>query len=200
MCINRALAPSGLAESSGHVSYCGELAASLSEHQALIGHCISRIVRWRTPPRWTQTDWVEEIRATALAAAWHAICAFDPSRAVPLEAFLRLHIIQECYARYRKEWNFALTTSSESHEEAWLIGDGVNLLDEVMSLADAVCKLPRCDQSLVRDLYWNGLSETDVARRLGISQQAINKRKRRILETLRCHLADKGPKTRPSET
>lgn len=172
-----------------------ENASSLTEHQFIVRNCLARIDRWRTPRRWSPSDWLEEIQATAFAATWDAICLYDKSRGVTLNAYMRLHIIKTCYGRYRKKWNYALNTCEEASVDDSFIGNPYRVLDETVWLEEAVGRLTEGDALLVRDLYWNGRSESEVARDLGVTQQAINKKKQRILETLRFRLLDIGQQT-----
>lgn len=52
-------------------------------------------------------------------------------------------------------------------------------------LRHCVARLPVPDRRLIFALYFDGLSEREYARRLGISQKAVNKRRRRVLKKLR---------------
>jgi hypothetical protein len=38
-----------------------------------------RIRSWRVPPNWSRGDWFEELAAVGTAAAWQAVCEFDPA-------------------------------------------------------------------------------------------------------------------------
>jgi hypothetical protein len=58
------------------------------------------------------------------------------------------------------------------------------------SLRCALLELPFADQCLVRQLFWNSVSEDKVARNLKITQQAVSKRKRKIIRKLRHLLRD----------
>ena len=51
-------------------------------------------------------------------------------------------------------------------------------------------ELPFADQRLIRQLFWNKTTENKVARNLKISQQAVSKRKRKIICKLRQALRD----------
>src|SRR5438094_3066407 len=77
-----------------------------------------RIRSWRVPPNWSRDDWLEELAAVATAAAWQALCDFDPDRGVPLAGFGYCRMISRCLARYRKEWRYALhLVASDSGEK-----------------------------------------------------------------------------------
>ena len=52
------------------------------------------------------------------------------------------------------------------------------------SLQCALLELPFADQWLIRQLFWNSVSEDKVARNLKITQQAVSKRKRKIIRKL----------------
>jgi RNA polymerase sigma factor (sigma-70 family) len=56
-------------------------------------------------------------------------------------------------------------------------------------LHNALSLLPESKRNLIRRLFFENESETEVARTLGISQPAVNKRKWTILDNLRKRLA-----------
>jgi hypothetical protein len=94
----------------------------LSERNEPLGSAVQsgfkRTRSWRVPPNWSRDDWLEELAAVATAAAWQALCDFDPDRGVPLAGFGYCRIISRCLARYRKEWRYALhLAASDSREE-----------------------------------------------------------------------------------
>jgi DNA-directed RNA polymerase specialized sigma subunit len=45
--------------------------------------------------------------------------------------------------------------------------------------------LPEAEQWLLRRLFWDGRTEDELASELGVSRQAVNKRKRKLLRQLR---------------
>src|SRR5438093_12144160 len=74
---------------------------------------------WHVPPNWSRDDWLEELAAVATAAAWQALCDFDPDRDVPLAGFGYCRILGRCVTRYRKQWRYALhIPASSSRVEA----------------------------------------------------------------------------------
>ena len=82
-----------------------------------------RIRSWRVPPNWSRGDWFEELAAVGTAAAWQAICDFDPARGVPLAGFGYCRMMTRCLARYRKEWRdgaglLPISTSERRKREA----------------------------------------------------------------------------------
>ena len=56
---------------------------------------------------------------------------------------------------------------------------------EVDRLHTALLRLNKDEQDLIYDLFFAGKTESEVAKTLGVSQQAIHKRKNRILKKLK---------------
>ena len=52
-------------------------------------------------------------------------------------------------------------------------------------LIDCLSLLEQAERLLIRDLFYNGLTERDAAQKYGVSQVAIHKRKLRILKKLK---------------
>jgi hypothetical protein len=149
--------------------------------------CLRRIRRWRVPPRWSDRDWFEEIGAEAAAAALQASRDFDPDRGVPRAAFLRQRVLAAALARYRREWSLALRqVSLEVVGESGPPGvDGLPSREAVARLVqEALGRLPRRDAWIIEGLFWGGKTEAGLAATLGVTQQAVSKRKRAIFRTL----------------
>jgi RNA polymerase sigma factor (sigma-70 family) len=154
----------------------------------LMAHrCLRQICMRRVPPNWAPRDWYEELQAEAVAAAWEAERDFDPTRGVPLEAFVNQRILAQALRRYRREWAFG--RRSRVHFE----GDDRNVatpnrsssIDISDSLQSCLRRLPKPQRLLIEDLYWEGKTVVEVARMLALSQPAISRRKRRALDQLR---------------
>src|SRR5579871_2071177 len=79
----------------------------------VLGCCLKRLNSWRIPPNWSASDWLKEIKAIGTAAAWQAEGEFDPSRGVPVAAFLYQRILARVFTRYRQEWAYALHLAPE---------------------------------------------------------------------------------------
>ncbi len=149
--------------------------------------CTSRTHAWRVPPRWSVSDWFEEIDAESIAAACHAIRIFDPHRGPTLSTFVYHQILASALARYRQEWTYALRYGLSSTEEPGVAGgeDRFTIEQEEEQLKRSLTSLPEADRHLLEHLFWEGRTETEIADGLGISQQAVSKRKRKILTALR---------------
>jgi len=158
-----------------------------SSESRMAKRCLRRIRRWRVPPRWSGREWLEEVGAEATVATLQAKRDFDPDRGVPWEAFLRLRIMHAALARYRREWSYEIRRVSggsldEYEDESLDIPPPeafARQLDEAMD------RLPRSDALLIEGLFWEGKTEAKLAEYLGITQQAVNKRKRAIFQRLR---------------
>jgi DNA-directed RNA polymerase specialized sigma24 family protein len=146
-----------------------------------------RIRLWRVPPGWSADEWWEEARAEGVAAALRAVRDHDPARGVPLGAFVYRRILAGVRTRYRQEWAYGLRCDSGAAAEASQGRPGDSppaaRVDEMLRVL--LARLKESDRRLIGQLYWDGLTESEVARALGISHQAVSKRKRAILPTLR---------------
>jgi DNA-directed RNA polymerase specialized sigma24 family protein len=146
-----------------------------------------RIHRWRVPPHWCVRDWWEEIDAEIIAAACQAVRAFDPARGASLSRYAYHQILAKAMARYRKEWTFGLRSGPgwTGIEPPTKTGNGA-LEDEAKArVLLGVTRLRDPDRRLLECLFWEGRSEEEIAEPLGITKQAVNKRKWRILLALR---------------
>jgi RNA polymerase sigma factor (sigma-70 family) len=154
--------------------------------KAMAQRCLRRIDAWRVPPNWSLRDWHEEMNAEAAAAAWEAELDFDPTRGVPLEAFVHQRVMARAWTRYRREWVYARRCGShpESSHCTDVIDSGVRWMEVLESLRECLRRLPEPERKLIESLFWEGMTEVEVARLLSLSQPAINQRKRLILERL----------------
>jgi RNA polymerase sigma factor (sigma-70 family) len=163
-------------------------------YAAVLGGCLKRLNSWRIPPNWSASDWFKEIKAIGAAAAWQAEDEFDPSRGVPMCAFLYQRILARVFTRYRQEWAYALHLAHKIDEEihdlalqaeALLCPETVHESESVRSALDSLSSL---DRKLVVLLFWKEHTESQIARSMGISQSAVSKRKHVILRKLRNRL------------
>jgi hypothetical protein len=182
-----------------HVSgACGQSAlrdlANDDDLNAVLRGAFRKILSWRIPPNWSAVDWFDEVNAITAAARCQAELDYDFERGVPLSAFLYQRALTTAWTRYRQEWAYALRFMQEDRNGCDEAAAPRTWLPEVCppddSLRYALLELPLADQWLVRQLFWNSVSEDKVARNLKISQQAVSKRKRKIIRRLRYLLRD----------
>jgi RNA polymerase sigma factor (sigma-70 family) len=144
--------------------------------------CKRRIRTWRVPPHWSPGQWLEEMKAEGAIAALQATLDFDPSLNVPVEAYMYRRAMGRLITRYRKEWHYALHESPSDEIEAFREGGQfqapVGLREDLRSALDQLAEI---DRQLIHYLFWKKLTESEAAKILGVSQQAINKRKKSIL-------------------
>lgn len=169
--------------------------ANDDELSAALRRAFRRIFSWRIPPNWSAHDWLDEVKAITAAACCQAELDYDFERGVPLSAFLYQRALTCAWTRYRQEWTYALHFMQEDGAECCDDAATPRIsLPEVSppddSLQCALLELPFTDQWIIRQLFWNSMSEDKVARNLRITQQAVSKRKRKIICKLRHLLRD----------
>jgi RNA polymerase sigma factor (sigma-70 family) len=160
--------------------------------------CTRRTNKWRVPPQWSRRAWREELDAECLAAACRAIHIFDPERGPTLDSFVYHTVLADALARYRREWTYFLRYgASSSYLEHRL--DGTDTVDarfatdeENQDVLRVIKDLPDPERDLIERLFWEGRTEKDVAGGLGITQQAVSKRKHKVLNGLRITLSRAG--------
>ena len=136
------------------------------------------------------------MKAEAIAAAWQAELDFDPTRGVPLSAFVRQRVLAHALTRSRREWAYGRQCRpqpevSDCNEVA---ADGYFAAEVSDSVRRCLDRLPKAQRWLIECLYWEEMTEVEVGRVLSLSQQAISLRKRRVLEQLRSRL-DRSERT-----
>jgi RNA polymerase sigma factor (sigma-70 family) len=146
-----------------------------------------QIDTWRVPPNWSRRDWLDEMKAEVIAAAWEAELDFDKTRGVPLEAFVHQRVWARAWGRYRREWTYARRCGFhlKGGDCDDVTADGFSPVEVSESLHHSLDRLPEHQRILIMNLYWEEKTEAEIARMLSLSQQAINKQKRRILALLR---------------
>ena len=166
------------------------------ELDAALQRACRKILSWRIPPNWSAYDWSKEVEAMTVAARCHAEFDYDSERGVPLSAFLYQRALTCAWTRYRQEWAYALRFMQENgtgcDEAAAPHTSRLEVCLPDDSLQRALLELPFADQRLIRQLFWGKRTEDGIAKTLRISQQAVSKRKRRILGRLRRVLNGKG--------
>ena len=163
--------------------------ANDDEPSAARQRAFHRVLCWRIPPNWSAHDWFDEVKAITAAACCQAELEYDVERGVPLNAFLYQRVLTCVLTRYRQEWAYALRFVQEDGtgcDEGTTPRTGLpKVCPPDDSLRYALLELPFADQWLVRQLFWNGMSEDKIAGDLKITQQAVSKRKRKVIRKLR---------------
>ena len=130
------------------------------------------------------------MRAEAACAAWQAVGDYDPSLGVPFSAFVRQRVLADTLTRYRQEWAYALRLAQKHDPKDF---DTRTLDSTASALFDAwpshaLARLSKPDLWLIEQLFVRDRNEADIAIQIGITQQAVNKRKRMILVRLRGYM------------
>jgi DNA-directed RNA polymerase specialized sigma24 family protein len=128
------------------------------------------------------------MRALGSAAAWKAVQDFDPARSVPRDAFIYGRVLSAMLTRYRQERLYGAHCLSEgSAEGTWPAAareDRLPSVEACIMLHGVLACLSDEDSVLIARLYYRGHTEAEVARDLGLSQQAVSKRKLAVLRHL----------------
>ncbi len=138
------------------------------------------------------------MRAQGAAAALQAVGAYDRSRGVPFSAFVRQRVMSGAFTRYRREWRYAIRCVSppDESEHGSVTRDSSCSAGVLESLRFALSRLTELDKRVIEQLFWEGNTEAEIAQRLGISQQAVSRRKKLILHDLRLDLRTAGKNLR----
>jgi DNA-directed RNA polymerase specialized sigma24 family protein len=160
---------------------------------SLWARCWSRIRSWRVPPRWSHHEWLIEARAQGALAACEAIRAFEASRLVPLDAFLYRRVVESVWTRYRQECSFGRRCPPDTRLPE-LAATGAEPPDgELLERLEAILRtLDEGELRLIRQIFWDGRSEDELAGQLGVTRQAVNKRKQKLLRRLGSDLMLEG--------
>jgi RNA polymerase sigma factor (sigma-70 family) len=125
------------------------------------------------------------MHAEGAIAALRARVDYDPSTEVPFRLYVVRRVLGQAITRYRKEWSYARFCSVPGIDE---VNDKPNIeLDRTGSSEEvhlALSNLRDTDRHLLERLFWNEETEAEVAQSLGISQQAVSKRKLSVLRAL----------------
>jgi RNA polymerase sigma factor (sigma-70 family) len=138
-------------------------------------------------------DWWDEVRAQGALAAYEARRSFEPGRLVPLEVCLYRRVVESIWTRYRQEWSFGRRCRPDAalpdRPAAEPDRPGPELIDQLTSVLG---NLGERERKLIRRLFWDGRSEDELALEFGVSRQAVNLRKQKLLRRLRSELAIGG--------
>ena len=95
-----------------------------------------------------------------------------------------IEVDEEVYRVFRRTgWNIRDNDQSFFDHEIQMSGMIKTLKNQ--ALYHAVLALPEADRRLVRALFYEGKTEQEYAKELGVSQQAVYKRKARVLRELK---------------
>jgi hypothetical protein len=128
----------------------GWLEHRLPEWPKVWAACTRRTHSWPAPPRWSLSDWWEELDTEGIASACRAIRMFDPGRAPSLGGFVCDQILASALSRYRQEWKYALRYVLSAREDAGISApedpfafehDEEQLKRKLTEIPDADCRL-----------------------------------------------------------
>jgi RNA polymerase sigma factor (sigma-70 family) len=167
--------------------------------------CLPRIRRWRVPPNWSGADWHDELFSVATLAAIEAAGAFDSARGTPFDSFVRSRVLARTLTYYRQEWAYAarrvdgvsLPEDQETlHADLNPFASGAASRAAAEAVREALALLPEQSRWLMQELHVHERTEIDIGHQLGISHQAVSKRKKAALRELRQRLAQSAVEVR----
>ena len=117
--------------------------------------------------------------------------SYDPRRGAPLGGYLwpRLrgavdHLVVRPAYRYVPVGDLLDKADCAPGADDTLL-DKALLLSDINALKHYLSTLPSKERSLLYDVYWDGLSMAEIARRQGVTRSAISQRHARILKRAR---------------
>ncbi|MGQ9464054.1 MAG: sigma-70 family RNA polymerase sigma factor [Candidatus Fervidibacter sp.] len=171
----------------------------------IVKQALRQARRWHCPPHWHPNDWREELIAVAWAALWEGL-----NNGIGSEDELRKFIIAALMKRYRDEWNYGTRWVQSNNQQkndkdgesetGWDSWDWAETETDFesdeqeinwlrMIVRQALSQLTDEDRYILERKFWDGASERELAKELGISQPAIHKRLKRIYEQLKTILS-----------
>jgi len=163
----------------------------------IVNGCVAHICSQPTPRNWSPADWAEEIRQVALAAAWQALCDYDPTSGIPFEAFVYHRVMSAAHTYRRREYKFSSRCcpfpepNHSSDAEPFANGDPPEVADpasirpsDYADVRRRVAQLPPDRRFIIEQLFWHGRTEADLAATLHLSQPTLHRRKHSALHVL----------------
>jgi hypothetical protein len=125
-----------------------------------------QIDTWRVPPNWSRRDWLDEMKAEGIAAAWEAERDFDPTLGVPLEAVVHWRVWARAWSRARREWTYLLRCGFhlKDNDCADATANGFSPVEVSKSLRHALDRLPEHQRELIVSLFWEEKTEVEITR------------------------------------
>ena len=167
----------------------------------ILKQSLEQVKRWRCPPHWQPDDWREEMIAVAWAALWEGL-----NSGIRSEGKLRQFIVTALMRRYREEWNYGTRWVQKPNQQenedngedrtGWDLWDWVEAEFDIegdeeeinflrMVIRQALAQLSEEDRYLIERKFWDGATEREIARELGIKQPSVNRRIKKVLTKLR---------------
>jgi DNA-directed RNA polymerase specialized sigma24 family protein len=112
---------------------------------------------------------------------------------VPLDAFLYRRVVESVWTRYRQECRFGRRCWPAAGLPELAAPEAERPDGALLERLEAILQtLDEGELRLIRQLFWDGRSEDDLARELGVTRQAVNKRKQKLLRRLGSDLMLEG--------
>ncbi len=120
-----------------------------------------------------------------------ALNDFHPARGADPERFVFRRVDSEVRNRQRREWAFGRRCQPMDDATRLDLVVGPDYLRD--ELQQAILQLPELQRRVMVLLFFEDLTETLAAQKLGLGQPAVNRLKRAGLDSLRKYFCEKGP-------
>jgi RNA polymerase sigma-70 factor, ECF subfamily len=141
----------------------------------------------------TQTD-SEEVMQDVFVRVWNKAADFDPSRGTVMAWLMTIahHTAVDVYRRNQNRQtdeldDAAINTASQMHAHDL---DATDLVLDRMVAAKALDMLETSDRLVLEALYFEGLSQSQLAARTGLPLGTLKSRARSALQRLRAHFEE----------
>ncbi len=164
----------------------------------VVQKALRKAYRWQTPGNWSTAEWREELMGVAYLACLEAEGDYDPVQGLPLQHFLLQRTLSALLSHYRREWRFAsrctfpdpVDLGNETGSKPLDPPDPesaafVNRVCLSVDVRRALSSLTARERQVLMMVFWDGMSERDIAARIGVALSTVCVYKDRALRKLR---------------
>jgi len=162
------------------------------------------LARFPIPCHWDPSQWMEEVKIVAWAAAVEACQSFREDFGVPKELFVRQRVWNALKDYWRLEQAYGSQTASldelfSDEKEGWqerLADERVKEAIDHCLFQDLLARLPERERVIIERLFWEKESLTAIAKDLKVSVPRVHQLKEKALARLRAWLQPPSLKNR----
>ncbi|GIV17974.1 MAG: hypothetical protein KatS3mg022_3409 [Armatimonadota bacterium] len=164
----------------------------------VVQKALRKAYRWQTPGNWSTAEWREELVGVAYLACLEAEGEYDPAQGPSLQHYLLQRTLSALLSHYRREWRFAsrctcldavgpndkLNTAPPDPPDPESAAF-VNRVCLSVDVRRALSSLTARERQVLMMVFWDGMSERDIAARTGVALSTVCVYKDRALRKLR---------------
>lgn len=164
----------------------------------VVHKALRKAYRWQTPCNWSTSQWQEELVGVAYLACLEAEGDYDPVQGLPLQHFLLQRTLSALLSHYRREWRFASRytpidladpdNETDSKQPDPTDPESDTFVNQVCLSVDvqrAMSSLTAREREVLVMVFWDQMSERDIADRIGVALSTVCVYKDRALRKLR---------------